>query len=146
MESKFRIKHGVGLRMREERLRLRLTQDELAQKLSVSRGTYLAYEKQLYPMDLTVVAQMPDAGLDVHYVLTGERRALAMQAAIPTLAFHEARAALKQYLLTQIGKMDPEKLDSLLLGIAISQSRSAIFPDTTQPNESPTIAPRRKNR
>lgn len=144
MDTLFRIAHGVGQRMKEERQRLDLTQEEMARRLGISRGTYLSHEKELYPMDVPVLARMPDAGVDLRYVLTGKRSVTEIQQGIPADAFHAAREALKQHLLKSNTKLDPPAIDALLLGIAVSHARPATFLESTNAKRSRTNTRARK--
>jgi len=63
----------VGNRLREERLRLRESQDSIAVKAGVGKNAQIKYEKgeRSPDADLLLAAE---AGVDVLYVLTGARR------------------------------------------------------------------------
>lgn len=61
-------------RLREERKRLGLTQDEFAAALSLSRQTIVFYENGKSLPDMASLDEMGKMGADVLYLLTGQRR------------------------------------------------------------------------
>ena len=63
----------VGERLREERKRLGSTQDELAQVGGVNRNTQSSYEKADRSPDAKYLAAVAEIGVDVLYVVTGQR-------------------------------------------------------------------------
>ena len=60
-------------RLKEERLRLDLTQDELAGKVGVSKRSYCAYEAGETAPSAKLLAALVGMGADVAYLLTGQR-------------------------------------------------------------------------
>lgn len=62
-----------GQRLREERKRLGIGMDELAQAGSVSRASQSNYETGRNRPDSDYLSAISDAGLDVFYLLTGRR-------------------------------------------------------------------------
>jgi len=60
-------------RLKEERLRLGLTQDELAAQVGVSKRSYCAYESGDTSPSAKLLAALVGMGCDVAYLLTGER-------------------------------------------------------------------------
>ncbi len=64
---------GVGERLREERVRVGLNQDDFAKLGGVNRNTQGAYEKNDRSPDASYLAKVANAGVDVLYVLTGCR-------------------------------------------------------------------------
>ena len=98
-------------RLLRERQRLELTQDEMAKAGGVAKRTYCNYEAGDRMPDSTALAAWADAGVDIHYVVTGVR-------SVETLASEEvelinywrgapepgrlaAMAALKAYQISQ---------------------------------------------
>lgn len=67
----------VGERLREERLRLKLNQDDFAKIGGVNRNTQGSYEKSERSPDATYLAKVASAGVDVLYVLTGRRASMS---------------------------------------------------------------------
>lgn len=64
---------GVGERLREERDRLGLSQAQMGEIGSVGKTTQLKYEKEGSYPDAAYLAAVAQAGVDVLYVLTGQR-------------------------------------------------------------------------
>lgn len=75
-----------GDRLRNERLRMGLNQDEMAAAGGVKKGTYWNYEKNERAPDAAALTAWAAAGVDVQYVLTGLRMP-------PTLLAQYQRAA-----------------------------------------------------
>jgi transcriptional regulator with XRE-family HTH domain len=66
-------KASIGKRLREQREALGLTQDTLAARLGKSRNTIGAWERgEQYP-SAAFMAQAPEWGFDMIYLLTGRR-------------------------------------------------------------------------
>ncbi|WP_100783132.1 helix-turn-helix domain-containing protein [Pseudomonas donghuensis] len=62
-----------GERLRQERTRLGLRQDDFAQLGGVNRNTQGSYEKGERNPDVAYLAAVAGAGVDVRYVITGVR-------------------------------------------------------------------------
>lgn len=62
-------------RLREERKRLKLSQTELATLAGTTKNSQLNYEKGKICPSATYLAAIAKAGVDVQYVLTGQRAA-----------------------------------------------------------------------
>lgn len=67
------IEAGVGERLRSERERLGLSQTEFGTAGGVSRGTQKAYEQGSTSPDVRYLLALQGLGVDVAFVLTGER-------------------------------------------------------------------------
>lgn len=67
---------NFGDRLREERTRLGLNQSECAAVAEVSKTTQFNYEKGERSPDAPYLAKVAEAGIDVLYVLTGNRASL----------------------------------------------------------------------
>lgn len=65
-------------RIREERKRLRFTQDEFAAALSLSRPTIAFYEAGRSLPDIAALDRAGRAGADVQYLVTGQRASEAV--------------------------------------------------------------------
>ena len=63
----------VGARLREERMRIGLSQDEFAAVAAVTRRTQSAYETDARAPDTTYLHALAGVGVDIVYVLTGDR-------------------------------------------------------------------------
>ncbi|MRS99495.1 helix-turn-helix domain-containing protein [Ralstonia pickettii] len=69
---------AIAERLREERKRLGLTQERFGAEGGVGKLAQLNYEKGQRSPDAAYLAAIALAGVDVSYVLTGERVATAM--------------------------------------------------------------------
>ncbi|MDL5599337.1 helix-turn-helix transcriptional regulator [Bacillus subtilis] len=65
---------GIGDRLKEERERLGLNQTEFAAKAGASKNSQYNYEKGERSPDATYLAAVSEQGVDVLYVVTGERK------------------------------------------------------------------------
>jgi transcriptional regulator with XRE-family HTH domain len=65
---------AIGERLREQREKLGLNQEELGQLGGVNRNTQGKYEKGERSPDSDYLSAVASAGLDVLYVLTGEHK------------------------------------------------------------------------
>ena len=65
---------GIGDRLKEERLRLGLNQSDFAALAQVTKNSQLNYEKGDRSPDAEYLAAVAGAGVDVLYVVTGERK------------------------------------------------------------------------
>lgn len=100
---------GVGERLREERMRLSLSQDEIAAVGGVTRRTQVAYESDGRALDAGYLISVRELGVDVLYVLTGER--LPTRDADPGAANDDEREVLRKYRqLSEAGKGAVEAL------------------------------------
>lgn len=60
-------------RLRDERKRLNLTQNEFARMVGITPNTQLRYEKGKAKPAMTYVLALAENGLDTNYLLTGQR-------------------------------------------------------------------------
>lgn len=65
---------GIGDRLKEERQRLGLNQSDFAALAQVTKNSQLNYEKGERSPDAVYLAAVAGAGVDVLYVVTGERK------------------------------------------------------------------------
>lgn len=72
--------NNIGEKIREERLRLGLTQEDFARACKVGRRAQSAYEAGERVPDLTYLKFAIDAGADQQYILTGVRRETSVTA------------------------------------------------------------------
>lgn len=63
----------IGERLREERLRLAISQVDFAEKCDASRNAFLQWERGEATPNAGVLALMAGLGVDVLYVVTGQR-------------------------------------------------------------------------
>ncbi|WP_249976043.1 XRE family transcriptional regulator [Vreelandella olivaria] len=64
---------SIGGRLREERERLGLTQTELGDKAGITKNTQRLYETDQRSPKADYLQALHQAGVDTHYVLTGDR-------------------------------------------------------------------------
>ncbi|PZE12268.1 transcriptional regulator [Pseudomonas sp. 57B-090624] len=64
---------SLGNRLRDERIRLTLKQEDLAQVGGVNRNTQGSYERDARSPDAAYLVAVAAIGIDVMYVLTGVR-------------------------------------------------------------------------
>lgn len=65
---------AIHERLKEERLRLGLSQEEFASRAGVSKRAQVNYEKGERSPQADYLVALDGAGVDTHYVLTGRRR------------------------------------------------------------------------
>lgn len=68
---------GIGDRLKEERERLGLNQTEFAAKAGASKNSQYNYEKGERSPDASYLAAVAEQGVDVLYVVCGERKPAA---------------------------------------------------------------------
>ena len=71
---------SFGKRLKEERKRLKLTQPQLAEKAGTTKSTQLLYEKDTMRANSDYLAAIAYVGIDVSYVLTGQRGGVLLTA------------------------------------------------------------------
>lgn len=64
----------ISVRLKEERSRLKLSQTDLGAIGGVGKTTQINYEKGVGSPDATYLAAVAEKGVDVLYVVTGERK------------------------------------------------------------------------
>lgn len=85
--------NSIGERLRQERERIPLTQPELATRCGVTMRSQRNYEKGERSPDADYLAALAPHGLDVLYILTGQRTGGALAPA-PVLAVSEGDRVL----------------------------------------------------
>lgn len=63
----------ISKRLLEERKRLKMSQTEFAQCAGTTKKSQIEYEKERLPAFATYLETIAEAGVDVQYVLTGQR-------------------------------------------------------------------------
>ncbi|WDM66300.1 helix-turn-helix domain-containing protein [Xanthomonas cucurbitae] len=93
----------VGKRLKDERKRLDLTQDELATQLGVTRYAQMNFEKDInLPGGAYLLAAL-DRGVDVMYVLSGYRVQMDPEDARVLSALRTASAGARSVALAALG-------------------------------------------
>lgn len=99
-----------GDRLKEERKRLKLTQTEMGDLAGVAKTTQLNYEKGDRNPDSDYLAAVAAAGVDVLYVLTGQRTPQAEQA----LSVREQTVVYNFRVLSEADKAAMQRLSTAL--------------------------------
>lgn len=100
---------SLGARLREERTRLSLSQDEVAAVAGVARRTQTAYESDERAPDAHYLTAVRALGVDILYVLTNERMSAGQPE--PGDMTEDEREVLRKYrLLNEAGKGAVEAL------------------------------------
>ncbi|MCC4600168.1 helix-turn-helix domain-containing protein [Xanthomonas melonis] len=93
----------VGKRLKDERKRLDLTQDELATQLGVTRYAQMNFEKDInLPGGAYLLAAL-DRGVDVMYVLSGHHAQMDPEDARVLSALRTASASARSVALAALG-------------------------------------------
>lgn len=111
---------AIGVRVQEERVRLGLTQAELADRLGVSRTSASAYEAGRHLPRAEVLVEFDKLGADVLYVLTG-RKHVAPVVDIELLAF--ALSEARQQSLGSTAHVDERTLVERMWSIYLALQR-----------------------
>lgn len=95
-----------GTRLRQERDRLGLTQDELADRLGVSSGAQSNYERGNRSPDAEYLVAFVAAGADALFLLQGVRSAEAARLEEPAPAWPSGNGLVdRRALLQQLGEL-----------------------------------------
>ena len=89
----------ISKRLLEERKRLKMSQTELAQRAGTTKKSQIEYEKERLPAFASYLEAVAAAGVDVRYVLTGQRSGepnLTGDDQVLLALFHQASPALRQ--------------------------------------------------
>lgn len=65
--------NSLSMRLKEERKRLGMTQQEIADKVSITRETWSRYESAKIAPGSEVLLKLVSLGVDTNYILTGDR-------------------------------------------------------------------------
>ncbi|QWN07002.1 helix-turn-helix domain-containing protein [Xanthomonas citri] len=116
----------VGKRLKEERKRLGLTQEEMAVQLGLTRYAQLNFEKDInLPGGAYLLAAL-DRGVDVMYVLSGHRAQLDPADRLLLSAFKDASPAARNVVLTSLGLSDEVASSKAGTGPVVSFNSSEI--------------------
>lgn len=111
--------HMIGLRIKEERERLSLTQQGLADAIGIAKRTFIDWEKDRTSPTAVQLSALSDLGMDVLYVVTGHR-------AQPVVAQHVSPE--KKELLDAFDGMTPEQRRAILeVGKGLAQPKPSKF-------------------
>jgi len=99
----------IGERLKEERVRLGLSQTELAELGCVQRNTLFNYEKGVRSPDADFLARIAGRGADVLYIVTGRRSGamLDVEQEQQLAALSRLPQAVREWLLGVTGVAAP---------------------------------------
>lgn len=106
----------IGERLKEERVRLGLTQPAIAELTSVSKNTQINYEKDFRSPDATYLAAIAGLGADVLYIVTGQRTPQAEGA----LSVREQKVL---YTFRELSEEDQKSLQRLSIALKESPAK-----------------------
>lgn len=95
----------ISRRLLEERKRLKMNQTDFAEKAGTTKKSQIEYEKERLPAFATYLAAIAAAGVDVQYVLTGQRSAepvLTPEEKNLLAAWHRAAPAVRAAALAAL--------------------------------------------
>ncbi|WP_315533821.1 S24 family peptidase [Delftia acidovorans] len=108
-------KNDISHRLKEERARIGMRQEEFAALAGVGRNTVGQWEKGINYPNAAVLQSAADAGFDIGYIITGKRNKLSGPAPVPS---DESDAVLIP-LIAAVGSMGPGNdlhTDDVILG------------------------------
>lgn len=108
---------NIGERLKEERVRLGFNQGDFAAIAGVAKTSQFNYEKGERSPDAGYLAALAEKGLDVLYVITGERKPLKGDSLTP-----EESTVLEQYRsLPEPDKAAVRRLTAALVATSVSK-------------------------
>lgn len=75
--SKLEIFFEIGERLKEERKRIKITQEELSACLKLTSRTWGSYERGQSTPDAWILSELEKKGIDIYYVITGKKLPIA---------------------------------------------------------------------
>lgn len=69
--SPLQLQPELGSRLRHERERLEMTQEQLAERLNIARRSVINYETEANPVPLEYIKDLSQLGADLHFMLFG---------------------------------------------------------------------------
>lgn len=106
----------IGIRLKEERLRLGFNQTAMAEKCGVGKNTQLAYEKDERNPDASYLAAAASLGMDILYVVTGQ------QSPLPSESLNFAEAEVVSHF-REMAEGDKKVLQRLAYSLAAAAKK-----------------------
>lgn len=110
----------VGMRLRQERKRLAMTQAALAEFAGIGKASQLAYEAGSTDPGVSYLLKIAEAGVDVFWVLTGEPIEAAAWRRFNTKLIVEVVLAVEQWAVTR-GKQTSLETKAHLVRVIVQQ-------------------------
>jgi len=97
----------IGVRLREERERLRMNQTEFAALGGAAKRSQVRYEAGDKAPDARYLARVANSGTDVLYVVTGRRSAAGAPGSVDLNVLRQVIEGVEQYLSGRRSHPDP---------------------------------------
>lgn len=107
--------HEIGLRLRSERKRQQLTQAQFGKQGGVSLSSQNAYESGLHFPDARYLTRIAELGVDLNYILLGNRTDSISLSESEALAFSEIARVVHEWAGTRSKPLAPESQAHLIL-------------------------------
>ena len=124
---------SFGSRLRQERSRLGLTQQKLAELGGVKRLSQHLYEQDVRVPDTMYLMRLIDAGVDVWFLISGTRSGSSNGETLPRSVYVSAFRAVDELARDADGQPLPlaerERLFDFLLTLLQNENSSASFDD-----------------
>lgn len=120
---------SFGSRLRQERDRLRLTQEKFAELGGVKRVSQHLYEQDVRVPDINYLTRLKGGGVDVWYLIDGTRLPAGAAGGVPKSVYVSAFRAVDELALDADGQplplADRERLFSFLISLLHEGSAGA---------------------
>ncbi|HBL7015545.1 helix-turn-helix domain-containing protein [Serratia marcescens] len=114
----------IGLRIKEEREKLSLTQQGLADAIGVSKRTLIDWEKDRTSPTAVQLSSLSQLGVDVLYIVTGEKNSISQGVVQSSLPLSQD----KKELMDAFDGMTPEQRRAILeVGKGLAQPKPSKF-------------------
>lgn len=112
------ILQGQEIRVKEERKRLELTQQEAADKCGISRSQWMRYERGETLLEGAALRAFTALGADPQYIISGKRSSEDEATRwVTAVKITESRKAKLQSLIAVLEKLSEDDLD-IIAGLA----------------------------
>ncbi|KAF3999044.1 helix-turn-helix domain-containing protein [Glaciimonas immobilis] len=107
---------GIGLRLKEERERLGMSQTEFAALCDVGRKTQFNYESDERSPDANYLAAIAQSGADIGYIVTGRHSdaKIAQGTIVNWTLLEQVIVGVEEFLTERKAKLKPEKKAGLI--------------------------------
>lgn len=122
------LRHGVGARLRAERERLKLNQEEMGERGGKNKQTQLRYESGVNSPTANYLHGIAELGVDIGYVLTG----------FPSELHDEEAEILSRYRMAS-GELRRAALAVLTSGAAVATTTAVAGDNSGQVNVGPVM-------
>lgn len=124
---------NFGGRLRQERERLRLTQEKFAEMGGVKRVSQHLYEQDVRVPDITYLTRLKEGGVDVWFLIDGTHLQVRADSSVPKSIYVSAFRAVDELALDADGQPLPlaerERLFAFLLSLLESGTADASHDD-----------------